>query len=60
VGAIGQSIVDALSTVNAFWAIRLGFHFHSLFSMSECWAIGLGFHFLSFFSSFIFSFPFSC
>jgi hypothetical protein len=32
--ALGQS------TVNTFWAIGLGFHFHSLFSVSECWAIG--------------------
>jgi hypothetical protein len=46
--------------VNTFWAIGLGFHFHSLFSVSECWATGLGFYFLSLFSSFSFFFHFSC
>jgi hypothetical protein len=56
--ALGQSTMNALSTVNGFWATGLRFHFHSLFLVSECWAIGLGFHLLSLFSSFSFFFSF--
>jgi hypothetical protein len=51
--ALGQS------TVNVFWAIGLGFHFDSLFSVS---AGLLGWNFISFYFSlpFPFSFPFTC
>jgi hypothetical protein len=38
--------------VNAFWAVGLEFHFHSLFLVSECWA-GISFPF-----TFLFFFPF--